>query len=314
MSYDLHLYPRLDRPPLEREAFLAAFEGDLWTVEGDEANYHNEATGVYFHLTWYPGQEEVEEPNAVEEAFRARPYAHFNMNFCRPSFFAREAAVELGSLVRRFSLAVNDPQGHMEGDEYSEEGFVGGWSKSNAWAHKAVIASSGGRALAGKLTRPAEINRVFWAWNYNRDDTAEDLAMIDDIGAFVPQIMFYREGDEPRSFCIVPNLVPTVVPKVDRVLVLRSELPEPYEDRAKEAPGWVTWDELRAACPGFDTQDFCAEDCPDLPYFILHGNGYESRETAPEWLAEWVIGLPDWPGRPDMVTADDILDAELVND
>jgi hypothetical protein len=319
MSYDLYLYRRMDQPPLDRESFLAAFDvGELWTVE-EEAGYSNEATGVYFRFTWYPGGEEdedIEEPNSLAAAFRTRPYVHFNMNFCRPHFFALEAAVELSNLVRRLELVVDDPQGTIQGEEYSEQGFLDGWNKSNQWATQAIrqLQASGETPLSGSLRRPAEMNRVFWAWNYNREDTSEELLDIHEVGAFVPRIMHYRENDQPRSFCIFPQLVPTAVPRVDRVLITRDQLAEPFEAESKETPAWVTWDELRAACPDYRVFEFDAEDCPTLEYLILYDEEhYPSREEAPEELARWVIALPDWPGRPDIVSPDEILDAELLN-
>src|SRR5262245_23861381 len=118
MSHDLRLFPALDRPPLERDAFLAACEGDHFTTEDDQASYSNEETGVYFSLTWYPGGDEDEDeegeerdPNRTSHAMRSRPHVHFNMNYCRPHFFGLEADVELSGLARRLSLRVHDDQG-----------------------------------------------------------------------------------------------------------------------------------------------------------------------------------------------------------
>src|SRR5262245_38716160 len=65
MSFDLTLAPRPGKPPLERQAFLNHFTNKkLHHHDGDTVNYHNEDTGVYFHLTWHSSastSEEVEE-------------------------------------------------------------------------------------------------------------------------------------------------------------------------------------------------------------------------------------------------------------
>ena len=49
-------------------------------------------------------------------------------------------------------------------------------------------------------------------------------------------------------------------------------------------------------------------------WMLLYGAGYENKDTAPRALAEWVAGLPDWPGKPEQISPDQILDAELLTE
>src|SRR5262249_40649302 len=100
------------------------------------------------------------------------------------------------------------------------------------------------------------------------------------------------------------------VPKVDRVFIMRTELPEPHDGDSKETPGWVTWDELRAAAAAFEVR----EEEASLPFLLLYNEDYQNQETAPEDLARWVAELPAWPAKPEFVAMDQVLDAELVSE
>jgi hypothetical protein len=313
MSHDLTFYPREGSSLLQRKDFFAFFKGDLYNREGDTINYYNQDTGVYFHLTWYGGKK-AKKANTEEEATPAGPRIHFNMNFYRPHTFGLEAAQVLPLLVRRFDLVVNDPQaeGMGEGD-FNAEGFLRGWNAGNRFAASAFrqIQSEGETDLSEPLTLPAALNRAYWNWNYRRNQFGQDLFDIEDIDVYVPPIWFCREDEQVRSFVLYPNLIPSAVPKVDYVFVLRNELASPYKKRSKKTPGWVRWDELVAAAPGFEVR--CEDpDEDELPHLILFNEEYTSMENPPEDLAKWVISLPKWPGKPENVPPDEILDAELL--
>jgi len=194
--------------------------------------------------------------------------------------------------------------------EYSPEGFLRSWNAGNNFTASAVrqMKQQGEKMLTGNLSLPADVNRKLWEWNYTRGDLCEHLLEAEEIGVFVPLIMLFREDGQARTFCVFPNLVPTAVPKVDRVFVMRNELPEPHDGDSKETPAWVSWDELRAASAEFEVRE---RDAP-LPFLLLFSEDYSSQETAPEGLARWVAGLPDWPAKPEFVPVDQVLDAELV--
>jgi hypothetical protein len=312
VSFDLSLFPREGQPPLDRETFLGYFQGKLFEQSDDQVSYSNQDTGVYFSLTWYGGRESNEsDEEGTPRPWRQQPYVHFNMNYYRPHTFGLEAERVLTPFVGKFGLVVDDPQTEGMGQgEYSPEGFLQSWNAGNRFAASAMrqMKQRGEKMLTGTLSLPSESNRLIWEWNYTREEICEELLEGELIGVFVPLIMLFREADQVRTFCIFPNLVPTAIPKVDRVFILRTELPEPYDGDSKETPGWVSWDELRATAAEFEVRE---EDAP-LPFLLLFGEDYASQETAPRNLARWVAGLPDWPDKPDFVAMDQVFDAELV--
>jgi hypothetical protein len=316
MSYDLHLYPRAGRPPLPRDEFLDWFSGDRYRPDEDTVNYFNEDTGVYFHLTWYAGAEDVDNPNSKEEAWRLSPYIHFNMNYFRPHTFGLEAAEVLPGLVQHFHFVVDDPQSQGMGQgEFSVEGFLRGWNAGNRFAAGTFrrLRGEGEQRIGSSLHLPTALNRAYWEWNYNRQDIGEDFAGCDLIDVYVPPIWFCQEDGQVKAFTLFPNLVPTAVPKADYVLMLRDELPSPYKKRSKKTPAWVRWEDLVAAAASFEVRANEPED-EDHPHLILYDEeaGYVSPETAPKTLAQWLFGLPGWPGKPERVSPDQILDDELL--
>lgn len=107
--------------------------------------------------------------------------------------------------------------------------------------------------------------------------------------------------------------MPTAVPRVDYVMILRDELPSPHKSKSRKTPAWVRWEEMRAATSSFAVRE--EGDPETLPYLLLYdADGYVSPETAPRELARWVIGLPGWPGKPQALPADQVLDTELFTD
>ena len=213
-------------------------------------------TGVYFHFTWYAGSDDVENPNSKDEAWRMHPYVHFNMNYFRPHTFGLEAAEVLPGLVGRFDFVVDDPQSEGMGQgEFSVEGFLRGWNAGNRFAAQAFsqLRSGGEEVLGGSLRLPTALNRAYWNWNYNREDIGDDFAG-ELIDIYVPPIWFCRENGQAKSFTLFPNLVPTAVPKVDYIMVVREDLPSPYKKRSKNTPGWASWEDLVAARAGFEVR------------------------------------------------------------
>jgi hypothetical protein len=323
MSFDLTLFPRAGRPPLERQDFLAYFNNEkLHQHDGDTVNYSNEDTGVYFHLTWQGGGSNTDEAKDDTGATApSEPTLYFNMNYFRPHTFGLEAVRVLAGLVQRFDLVVDDPQadGMGQGD-FTPEGFLRSWNSGNRFAVSAIrqMRAQGETPLTGNLTLPTALNAACWRWNYFRETVVEDLRDLDDIDVYVPPIWFCDEGGQARTFALYPNLVPTAVPQVDYVLLLRNELEGPFADQSNDTPAWVRWEDFVAAFSRYRVR--CLEpepgeepDAESHPHVILYDAGeYPNNENVPEGLANWVINQPDWPGRPDRVAPDDILDAELL--
>lgn len=301
MSYDLYLYPREDAI-LDRQAVHAYFTGDRYTHD-DEIHYSNQDTGVYFHLSYNEGGIDEEEPNRLQ-----RSHVAFNMNYFRPHTFAVEAERVLTPFVRQFDLVVEDNQsGGMGSGEYTPEGFLRGWNQGNGFAAQVMRQMGTGQSV---LTLPTAINRKLWEWNYVRQAYCDELFEDEDVDVYVACIWYCREGDEVRTFCLYPNFVPTAVPKVDYVMILRNELAGANKKKSKETPAWVRWDDLRKAAKGFEVRR--QRSTKVLPYLLLFSEQYCNQKGCPKDLAKWLIELPDWSGKPQQVRPDQVLDAELL--
>lgn len=301
MSYDLYLYPR-EGHNLPRQAVFDYFTGDRYTHD-DEIHYANNDTGVYFHLSYNEGGPDADEPNRVE-----RNHVAFNMNYFRPHTFGLEAERVLTPFVRQFDLVVEDGQADGMGNgEYSSEGFLRGWNQGNSFAAH-VMRTMGGHDRV--LSLPADVNRKLWEWNYVRQVYCNDLFEDEGVDVYVACIWYCREDDQVRTFCLYPNFVPTAVPKVDYVMILRNELVGANKKKSKDTPAWVSWDDLRKAAKGFPVRR--TRSTKVLPYLLLHSEEYGNQKGCPKDLAKWIIDLPDWSAKPLQVRPDQVLDTELL--
>src|SRR5690349_4007908 len=104
MSYDLYFLRRPEQAALSREEFSAYFANrPNYTVQGSQAWYANEDTGVYFSFGFGDGSDGVEDE--PEEDLEPPPDEltstglSFNINYFRPHFFGLEAEPELAAVV-----------------------------------------------------------------------------------------------------------------------------------------------------------------------------------------------------------------------
>ena len=123
MSYDLFMKP--ESGEFTADAFKTYFSGrNNYKLQGVQAWYENEDTGVYF-LFEFQGAADAEEG---EESY---PVA-FNMNYFRPSYFVHEAEPEVTAFINHFSMVVSDPQFEGMGKgSYQAEKFREGWNRGN---------------------------------------------------------------------------------------------------------------------------------------------------------------------------------------
>ncbi len=114
MSYDLFLKSE----SLTADEFESYFNSrPHYTLNGDQAFYENEDTGVYFSFDYAP-----DELGTVA----------FNLNYYRPHFFGLEAAPEVEAFVWAFNLTIDDPQIEgMSDGPFSVDGLLRGWNAGN---------------------------------------------------------------------------------------------------------------------------------------------------------------------------------------
>lgn len=191
MSFDLYFCVRSGQtvpPPLELEAFLTDRERVRMEASNDtmQAFYENEDTGVYCILDIYRSQQPDEE-EIVPSGFVGVPLA-FNLNFCRPSFFARETMPIVQSVAEHFSLLVIDPQGDETPTTASLDALISSWERSNESAVRSLFAQQ--QELREETGYLAHADAGEW-WEYQFAKSRLELAEPED-DVFVPHIMLMR--------------------------------------------------------------------------------------------------------------------------
>lgn len=189
MTYDLFFRPKNGKLPCD-DIMRYFSSRPNYCMEGGEAMFNNEDTGVYFRFMC---------PSLDED-----PQVVFNMNYCRPHPFGLEAELEVAAFVKQFNLLVEDPQiNGMGSGEYSREGFLSGWNGGNEVACKEL--TNVPAHLEGDFTLPYELMERCWAWNKARSSLQEQLKA-DDI--FVPKIMFCLHQKQIKTFITWPDAIP----------------------------------------------------------------------------------------------------------
>jgi hypothetical protein len=239
----------------------------------------------------YSDEDDVDGDAEDEDAPQA--WASFNLNYFRPSYFAREAAGEIEAFVRRFGRAVSDPQLDGMGDaDFSEEGFLRGWQRGNSFAFEAFLS---GEEQPQVLTRSTqELTRV-WQWNSARRTRQE--AMGDDI--FVPRIGYFLVGGQLLSAAVWADGIPVLLPRTDAVVVFRDEFAPRRWFRRQTGVCVVPWQAL-----GEVLSDFRVPDDEAVGY------RFDSRAPPPK-LIDWIKSLPATDSI-EQVAMDQVLDAELA--
>lgn len=296
MSYDL-FFARRAGGELSLEAFESFFRGrPHWKVEGAQAWYGNDDTGVYFSLEW--GGSEVEpDADAANPEAGFDQVASFNLNYFRPHYFGLEAAPELAAFVAGLDLLVDDPQmSGMGRGEFSIAGFLAGWNVGNQFGYDAIVSQHGDTAtLHAKPTLELE---SCWRWNQARASLQAEVGE----SAFVPRIVFMTLGGAVRSGAVWGDAIPAILPAVDVLLIPRKEhAPRRFLMRAQDL-ACVPW---VAAIPTLS--GFPARDEPAKHYRLLY-------ENAPAAVSSFVRGLSPTVEKPEILSNDKVLNAELLDD
>lgn len=203
MSYDLYLKPKAGSFTLE--GFLTYFRRlNHFAIEGNQAWYNNENTGVYFLCEYQDPDDELEEyfPLLI------------NINFVRPSIFIREIEPIVSKIINENNLIVSDPQidGVGEG-EYSKNDFISGWLHGNKFSVNAV------KDNGSRVTLPQKTLEYIWKWNFEKEELQNRLG--DEV--FVPSIMtFLIDGEFKTAICWGDG-IPVAIPNVDEFLIVRKK-------------------------------------------------------------------------------------------
>ncbi|MBU2713171.1 hypothetical protein [Zooshikella harenae] len=226
MSYDLFMKPK--NGDISIEEFESYFQNRKnYSLEGVQAWYQNEETGVYFVFE-YQDQEEGED-----QYFPVT----FNMNYFRPSFFVREAEPEVKEFISSFDLIVDDPQINGMGyGEYNGEKFVNGWLHGNEFGYQAILKDN-----PEVFSLPTDKLEAFWAWNMKKERLQYEIE--EDV--FVPAIILLNHQGQAVTACVWPDAIPSVIPPVDILLIGRKELAPRKLFKKVEDIAIATWSDIQ---------------------------------------------------------------------
>ncbi len=220
MSYDVLFTPAPSGPAMTPEVFVDYFAGrENYEVNGEQAWYSNDDTGVYFSLEYDASTEQPADSwDVADEGEEWGPtVATFSVNLNRPSFFALEAAAEVEAFVSAFRLGVDDPQpSGMGHGPFVLERFIAGWTEANTWA----CAALSGETSPTPLLYPGDRLQRIWRWNFQRKALQRELGE----GVFVPKVSFATVEGALQAFVVWPDAIASYVPEVDVVVLVRDEL------------------------------------------------------------------------------------------
>lgn len=298
MSYDLLFAPKGTAPA--RVDFCDWFaRRPHYADPSSQAFYENDDTGVYFSFELHEATEPVLSDdegggNTIQTGGPAA-WAAFNMNYCRPHFFALEAAPEVETFAQQFDLSVHDPQVDGMGDgPFSREGFIRSWNSGNRFGCSAILNQPD---MPAPLTLPTAVLERIWEWNHSRHDRQEELGET----AFVPIVLFHNVDGAVQTVCIWPPDTPIVLPRTDVVIVGRKTLaPRRWWGTRREDECIVRWRQIASVI-----ETYPRSDAP-IEHFML-------CDTVPrDDVARMIRGLTTAVPTLQGVSADNVLNRELV--
>ncbi|MFN0094777.1 MAG: hypothetical protein ACKVVT_08370 [Dehalococcoidia bacterium] len=264
-------------------AFQQHFAGRPHTkVQGKEAHYNNDATGVQFAFRVHV------PPEIPIRKFVG--YAQFSLDFVRPGFFATEATREIGAFVAATGYEVYDAQRleHPPGPWDPRE-FIASWDASN----RALLRGTG----SAPLSLPKSDLLLIWRWNFARPNYAAQLGG----GHYVPPIMLVEDRDAVRTAVVWNGEMRAALPKVDLVLTPSQRSARRGLLRRKQEEEVMSVAEWRQVAPFVASEPVRRE--PGAHYVI-------NFETPPAGLLRMVEGLPPSDHlRP--LTMDEVIDHEV---
>jgi hypothetical protein len=238
MSYDLYFY-RHRNTPISRNDISTYLTNNLClpNEEGNQWFFENEDTDVYFSFDFNEPNTDT-DLNESEEIFEyIYTNISFSLNFLRPDFFGREAFIFVDKLIHDLDLYVINPQ-LTEEEDYPAKPETGtlykNWSELNA-KHSAHLYSE-----LELQYYPQPASDAVWQHNFDR---AELQAVLGD-EYFIPKVFVLQTLIDKRiiTFCVWPNHLPIIVPKVDYFFLGRE-----YEEDSKviEESGLISWKTFR---------------------------------------------------------------------
>lgn len=285
MSYDLHFSPRTGT--LDAQQFEDYFrKRPLYQLQGSQAWYQNEDTGVYFVFEFNESGGEEDQPGFP---------VSLNINYFRPSYFILEAEPEVSEFVKAFDLTVSDPQdGGMGEGEYNNDLLISGWNHGNEYGYSAIHRNPEKQKDIPVL--PTATLHQIWKWNLERQSLQDRIG--DD--QFAAKIMFHRKDGHIATLAAWQDAIPIVLPRVDHILIVRDNLASRRFLFKRQDTALVSWEQANQAI--------------QIEKYPAVGMGYSLKyDNPPAEILSFVKGLPADPGPLSGMSADQVLDRELVD-
>ncbi len=247
MSYDLNFYTKSDKP-VSKSSIKEYLEGlpNMRSDEKDQWIYQNDDTGVHCRFEYIEIDEDDPDLEADNfEGFEDTNFS-FNLNFGRPHFFAKECFPIVEQIVEDLGLYILNYQDEAEPKKYENGYFEKQWEKSNLSSSKLLFKEAELSFL--------ELGKSNYSWKYSLN--RKNLQYQFGESTFVPNIYYIQKknSSEVETFCIWPQHIPLVLPKVDFILIQKS-IKKLF--RTKKESGLIPYSDLMAQFEiHFEDQEF----------------------------------------------------------
>lgn len=216
MSYDLYFYKHKNNS-LTIEEIGEYLSNNLTPVNehGNQWFFENEDTEVYYSFETNENNEE-DETEELPDSFNDFEYTSisFNLNFIRPSFFAKEAFSFVDSFISDLDLFIVNPQGEDDSPgKPSKEYLFENWSKTNLWASKEHSSDK-------SLYYPSDKSNEVWQYNYMRQMIQTEIGE----NYFVSKSFFFKElqSNKVVTLSMWTEHIPNILPITDYYLLGRQ--------------------------------------------------------------------------------------------
>lgn len=221
MSYDLHFFAdKFEGNP--RDSFFAYFRNRArWKVDEDhnQAIYENEDTGSYFMA-------EYAALSGEDRDDLRYPQVLFNVNYYRPPFFGREAAVEIKAFSEFFQFDFFDPQTNGMGEgssgQISIDGILRGWDHGNAFGYSLFSRQCPDEP---PILAPEKKIMDAWRWNFEAKPMLNAYFEANNADVFVAKALWMVKNGQPILAAVWSDGCRTALPPlVDRVVLYADEI------------------------------------------------------------------------------------------
>lgn len=256
MSYDLYFFAdKFGKDP--RKSVWTFFQHRKnWKVDekNNQAFYENLDTGAYFIANYIARGDGKED---TDQNYRY-PQILFNVNYYRPPFFGREAALEILAFSRFFQFDFLDPQsrgmGEGEAGLVSSDGVLRGWDHGNVFAYSVISQQNPDEKPIVAAERKI---MDAWRWNFEAKPALNAEFVRKGADVFVAKASWALHDDRPILTAVWGDGCRTALPPfIDAVVLYADKIPSKNSVLGRFLPR--KWKRQFLLCP---PQDLYALSC-----------------------------------------------------